>query len=141
MRALRPHLVLAVAAVVSLLGFLIGTPYAILDFASFRYDFGVQSGYGSSPWPGQESLPPWVSYSLSMVQGFGLLPLAMAAFGILLAVRRDRWVLATVMVIPAVYLLFMSTQRLFFVRFDLPVLPFLALMAGYAAHRLLELSP
>ncbi|HEX2924193.1 MAG TPA: glycosyltransferase family 39 protein, partial [Chloroflexota bacterium] len=51
------HLLLPAAGILSILAFLAGTPYAILDYPSFAADFSSQFGYGADVWNGQQSQP------------------------------------------------------------------------------------
>lgn len=129
-------LLLPAAGVVSLLAFLAGTPYALLDHPHFLAGFRSQFGYGAAPWQGQEAQPSAVLFLSTLVQGFGLVPLALALLGVALASGRSRWPLAILLSVPAAYLLFMSGQRLFFARFAIPLLPFVSILAGYAINEI-----
>lgn len=127
---------LAAGGLVSIAAFLAGTPYAVLDSSSFVADFRNQSGYGGSPWYGQEDQVPLLMYLSALARGFGPIALGLAATGLVLAVRTRRWPVAVLVSIPVAYLLFMSTQKLFFARFAIPTVPFVALFAGYAIQHL-----
>lgn len=126
----RRHLLLLAAAGMSLGGFLLGTPYALLDFPAFASDFRDQLSYGSEPWFGQQAEPSAQIFLTVLAWGLGLLPLLLAFWGGLSMGRREKGRLLLLLAVPASYFLFMSTQKLFFARFALPALPFLALLAG-----------
>jgi hypothetical protein len=131
---------LAAAYVASALAFVLGTPYSVLDWPTFSAGFARQLGFGSAPWFGQALTPTWLMYLTTLVQGFGLLPLLLALLGAASLTRRDRRPLALTLAFPLVYYLFMSHEGLFFARFAVPLLPFLAILAGkgavWASHHL-----
>lgn len=135
-RSMRHQVPLLAAGLASITGFVAGTPYSVLDFPSFVAGFRTQLGYGARPWDGQEAGIPLLMYLSTLLHGYGLAPLALSAVGVLLAARRHPARTALVLVIPVTYLLFMSTQQLFFVRFAITVLPFIAIPAGYAIDRI-----
>ena len=135
-RAWRHHLLLALAASVSLVAFLMGTPYALLDFRSFAADFQSQWGYGSERWIGQKEEPTAQLFLATLMWGLGLLPTALAVLGAALMSRRRPTAILLLLSVPAAYFAFISAQRLFFARFALPMLPFLCLLAGYAIEQL-----
>ena len=131
-RTPQGHSGLLLAAAASVAGFVLGTPYSVLDWPGFLYGFLKQYGFGREIWTGQEDAPSLLSYLKTLVQGFGVMPLVLSAAGVLiLGMGRDRTKCFLVTSVPAVYLAFMATQRLFFARFAIPILPFLALLAGY----------
>jgi hypothetical protein len=132
----RRHLLLPAAGALSVLAFLAGTPYALLDYPSFLADFRSQYGYGSDVWNGQQSQPTAQLFLSTLEWGLGLIPLILAAIGSLLMARRSGWRAALLLAIPVSYFVVMSAQKLFFARFALPALPFLCILAGYAIWRL-----
>jgi hypothetical protein len=129
------HTPLLLSGMVSVVGFLIGTPYAIFDFPFFIYDFTEQLGYGKIVWHGQVDQPVILHYLGTLLHGLGLVPIALAIVGAILALRYDQRPLAIILAIPVIYLLFMFNQRLYFSRFAIPLLPFATLLAGYAIYR------
>lgn len=134
----RRHLLLVAAGLLSLLAFLAGTPYALLDYPSFSADFLSQFGYGADVWNGQQTQPTAQLFLSALGWGLGVVPMLFAALAAILMIRRDGWRLALLLAIPASYFAAISVQKLFFARFALPVLPFLCLMAGYSAWKLAE---
>ncbi|MGE5619210.1 MAG: ArnT family glycosyltransferase [Sphingomonadaceae bacterium] len=136
----RPHILLALGGAASAVGFVLGTPYSVLDFPSFLAGFLSQYGLGAENWLGQQAQPTPILFLSTLLHGLGLLPMVFAGTGIVLALQRDRWRLALLLSTPLAYFSFMSTQRLFFARFAMPLLPYLALLAGYGLYRLTERS-
>jgi len=128
----RGYLLLAASGAMSLAAFVAGTPYAVLDSATFLSGFHSQFQYGAAPWRGQAAVASPLLFLSTLAQGFGVVPLALFGLGSVLAIRRDWRALAVILSAPTAYLLFMSTQRLFFARFAIPLLPFLAIPAGHA---------
>ncbi len=124
---------LGAAYVASTLAFVLGTPYSLLDWTSFSAGFLRQLGFGSAPWFGQAIAPIWWMYLATLLQGFGLIPLLLALLGATSFARRDQRPLALVAAFPVVYLLFMLHEELFFARFAIPLLPFVAILAGKGA--------
>jgi len=137
-RHLRSHLPMALAGFTSLAAFVAGTPYSALDFPSFLADFRSQFGYGGSLWHGQEAGSPAIAFLLALIQGYGLVPLALSLVGIAVGLRRSPRAIGLVASLPLCYFLFMANTQLFFARFALPLLPFLAVLGGFALARLVE---
>lgn len=134
------HLPLALAALASIAGFVAGTPYSVLDPSGFLGGFRSQYGYGGSPAVGQDDRLSPILYAEALAWGFGVVPLLLASVGALLAARQLPAHLVLALSIPAAYLGFMVTQQLFFARFANPLLPFLAMLAGYATVQIASLA-
>jgi 4-amino-4-deoxy-L-arabinose transferase-like glycosyltransferase len=132
---MRHHLILSAAVLASAFAFAIGTPYAVMDPHRFAADFWTQFSLGGEGWYGQQDEPSLLLFLKTLVQGFGLAPLILSAAAFLIARPSARWQLALIAAVPLLYLAFMSTQKLFFARFAIPLLPFLALLAGYSIQR------
>jgi hypothetical protein len=125
------------------LGFVAANPYALLNFDDFWFGIAHQSSAA-----GGETTTKLGStrgggvgfYVWTLTWGFGIVP-AVAAVGALLPLWKDDrrvWL----MLVPTVvlFLLFMSVQGRFFARWLLPVYPMIAVLAGYAGSRLVELA-
>ncbi len=123
---------LALAGGVSLAAYLAGTPHTVLDFPKFWADFRTQSNFMMERWEGQATLPPGVPYLLALGQGMGWVMLGLAAIGLGLLARRAPSAVLVLAAYPIAYLLFMLASELFFVRFALPVVPFLCILAACA---------
>jgi hypothetical protein len=114
-------------------GYLLGTPYTVLDFGHFVEDFRIQSGYGDGRWVGQPEGPVPLLYLTSLLQGFGALPLALALAGLVLAWREQRREAVLLLAFPLAYLAFLLPRALFFSRFAIPLLPACCLLAALGA--------
>ncbi|MCC6179057.1 MAG: glycosyltransferase family 39 protein [Chloroflexi bacterium] len=123
---------LALAGLVSLLAYLAGTPYTLLDAQKFLADFRTQSSFVDEGWEGQILLPPGVPYVLALGEGVGWVMPGLALVGLASLGRRQP--LATLVLVgyPVAYVSFMLRSELFFVRFALPVVPFLCVLAAAA---------
>jgi hypothetical protein len=124
---------LVLAAVAGVAGYLAGTPYTLLDWGRFWADFLEQYRFGESRWLGQPLEPVGLLYVVTLLQGFGAVPLGLALIGLAVACRERKAAAAVVLAFPIVYLLFLVPKALFFPRFVVPLLPFLALLAAYGA--------
>jgi hypothetical protein len=130
---LLPLLVpLILAGLVALLAYLAGTPFTVLDFAKWRADFLTQASFVDEGWEGQAKLPPGVPYLFGLGAGIGWVMLALSIVGAVVLLRRRPLVGAVLVSFPVAYLLFMQRSELFFIRFALPPVPFLCLLAAVA---------
>lgn len=105
--------------------FLIVCPFPIIDAPTFfaeLQDLAVKSG---ETWPGQE--PVWSGFLLAeaLYVSEGALGVLAALAGLILLVRQGRY---EILVFPVLYALLVITHALFFMRFALPLLPFMHLM-------------
>ncbi|HZO28857.1 MAG TPA: glycosyltransferase family 39 protein [Chloroflexota bacterium] len=131
---------LALAGLVALLAYLAGTPFTILDFAKWLADFRTQASFVDEGWEGQEKLAPGVPYVLALGAGLGWVMLGLSVVGAVVLARRRPAVVAVLAAFPVAYLLFMLRSELFFVRFALPAVPFLCLLAAVAVVGLAQLA-
>jgi hypothetical protein len=125
---------------VALLAYLAGTPFTILDFAKWRADFLTQASFVDEFWEGQARLAPGVPYLIGLGAGMGWVMLALALGGAAATLKRRPTVGLVLIAFPLAYFLFMLRSQLFFVRFALPVVPFLCLLAGAAVVWLGEIA-
>lgn len=132
-RRLRsPKLLLGIAAVFA--GFVIGSPYNLLDFHRFIADYRAQAalsagGTGSS-------LGYFLFQVLPVDFGWPLLMAAAIGFVLLAATRRRK--AALFLLFPVLYFAFISRYPRGFARYMIPEEPFIALLAAYALERLYE---
>ncbi|MCC7105991.1 MAG: glycosyltransferase family 39 protein [Chloroflexi bacterium] len=132
---------LLAAGIVALLAYLLGTPYTVLDWKTFWGDFLVQRRFSRLGWEGQSSDPVSWLHLTTLVQGFGPVALVLSVVGAALLTWRRPLSAGVLLGYPLVYLAFMLTVHLFFARFVVPVLPFLALAAAFAVVELARLAP
>lgn len=122
---------LALAAFAVVAGFLLATPYALLDWPAFRVGLAFEFNHYSTGHPGMEGRAlQWYLGHLGVTGGL-LLPLALAA--VVQGCRARRADTLLVAAFPLLYLAFIS---LFAVRNDrtlLPALPAFALLAAGGA--------
>ena len=127
---------LALAGACGLGGYLLGTPYTLLDFELFSRDFREQHGLGAAPSWGQPEGAVPLLYLGTLLQGFGALPLGLALVGLAVGWRRRPAEAVLLAAFPAAYLLFMLPKAVFYPRLAIPLLPFCAVLAGYGAAEL-----
>ena len=129
---------IAVAGLVAGAAYLAGTPYTILDFPKWLADFRTQASFVGEGWEGQEKLPPGLPYLFALGAGLGWAMLGLSVLGVARLARRTPAVAAVLAAYPVAYLLFMLRSELFFVRFALPVVPFLCLLAAVSVVALAQ---
>jgi hypothetical protein len=123
----------------ALVAFLIANPYAVLDFSSFINGVKQQASetdaakLGSSPVGGIDY------YLWTFTWGFGWAPAVASFVGAVLLMLRRKLALAVVLIpAPIVFIIFMGEQARYFGRWLLPILPIVAILAGYAAVELIR---
>ena len=114
------------------LGFVLGTPYALLTPRAFVLGLLDEVGeihtvqYGNEgDWPA-----PLFHLAHSLPEAMGLPLLALAVGGIVLALHRRRPIDLIVLAFPLPYFVIISTWSSRFERYAMPLLPFLALAAA-----------
>jgi len=133
----------------SAVGFLVVTPYALLDLPRFLLGFGHESGKVFTGMAGIAVSPLaylW-TYHLrySILPGIGLLPAVLAAWGFVLALRRpDPAPRLLTVIIAVLYTVFESSPYKpppNADRYVVPMLPFLAILAADALNELRARAP
>ncbi len=125
----------------ALLGFVLGTPFSLLDFREFRGGFLAQLGMGQAPWSGQALDPTAWQFLTGIAQGSGLVASGLALVGIALLLRYHRRGAALLLSFLLPYFVFMSAMDLFFVRWVVPAMPFVALLAAHGLEEILSAVP
>ncbi len=137
----RDHLPLVAAGAVALLTFLLANPFALLDYSTFLQQFVGQYAWTSDPYDTSDlSMGGVILRALSV----GTSPWMLAAFllGLALLLIRQPGKALLVGSFPLAYLaFFLLGSSLFYARFALPVVPFVALLAAYAAVRIAQGVP
>lgn len=118
--------------------FFLLNPFALVDPGTFRSQIGGQSGQASNAKLGQDDVPGWLYYLWTLTWGFGWVPALAAAAGGVLAFRDDRRRALILIAFPLFLFLFLGAQGRFFGRWLLPAYPMLAIVAAYAAVRLVD---
>ena len=131
---------IGLAGLVAIVAYLVGTPFTILDFPKWLADFRTQASFVDEGWEGQAKLAPGVPYVLALLAGLGGVMLGLALAGVALLVRSRPAAAAVLLAFPVAYLLFMLRSELFFVRFALPAVPFLCLLAAVAVVGLAQVA-
>jgi Dolichyl-phosphate-mannose-protein mannosyltransferase len=127
------------AGAAAVLVFLVFNPYFFLDLKTALHQLRGQAELaGEQDKFGQENDTGVLYYLDSLTWGLGWAAALAAAAGAMLLARHDRFRLALLLVFPVALFLYLSVQSRFFGRWLLPVYPALALLAGYAVVRAIE---
>lgn len=137
----RPLAGLSLAATAALVGFVIGTPYSVLDFAAFRGGFLSQLDLGGSAWSGQSAEATAWQFLAGAVHGGGAVVALLALVGVIGILVGSRAQAALLLSFPLCYFGFMSAMDLFFVRWVVPVIPFVALWVARGVETVLPWVP
>lgn len=118
--------------------FLLICPFPLIDPQTFFAEIEKLSAAAAKPWPGQDA--SWSGWQLlkAVVLSEGVLSSLLALFGGWVWFHEKKW--APFLFIVA-YFLLAAMHPLFFVRFALPVLPWIALFAACGALMLAEKLP
>ena len=126
---------LLLAGLAAVGGFLIGTPYALLDRKTFLFDKdprgflwqfkNMQGHLGAEAANGW-----WFHFSITLRRGLGPILLGMAALGIILALRRHRRRDLLLLSFPVFYFLYVGSWTVVYGRFMIPILPMLCVLAA-----------
>ena len=129
-----------VAGAAALAAFLVLNPFFLLDLKTALHQLRGQAELaGNQDKFGQEGDTGALYYLDSLTWGLGWAAALAAAAGAVLLARRDRARLALLLIFPVALFVYLSFQSRFFGRWLLPVYPALALLAGYATVRAIEL--
>ena len=112
--------------------FLLTSPYSLLEFREFVADVTFESRHLAE---GHKVILArgWIHHVTSSLRyGVGLPLLCTGILGMLLLIVRDRRKGALVAAFPLSYYLLVGSGYTVFVRYIIPVVPFLCLTAGYA---------
>jgi hypothetical protein len=130
---------LAVVALAAGLGFLVTTPYALLDHQRFLTDLRLQRKWANSGvLVGETQSSGYAYYAWVLTWGFGWLPLAAAAGGAVHMLARERRLAAVLLPAPLMLFIFMGGQFRYFGRWMVPLVPMLCLIAAYGAVKLVD---
>ena len=137
----RSHLPLLAAAGAALGGFLLGNPYALLDYPAFIKGFTGQYGWAGDPYSTTD-LSMALVIGRALWVGAGPVVLVAAVLGLAVALARISRPALLLAAFPAAYLaFFLLKSELFYARFALPLIPFVAILAAYGAVALARRLP
>jgi len=125
---------LTAAAVACLVCLLALNPFIVVELDKFWANFTGQSAQAATTKLGQTG-SAWVGYPVTLLWGFGVVPLFLAALGLVLAWRREWARTLLVIAFPVILYVAMAVQGRYFGRWMLPIYPALAVLAGHAAMR------
>lgn len=140
---------LVLAGAVSILGFLIGTPYALLDRKTFLFKEDARGFLwqlqGMKSHVGAEALNGWwFHFSDSLKNGLGLGILILVVLGVVLVLIRRQRAQLFLLLFPVLYFLYVGSWRVVYSRFMIPILPMLCILAvlpvGYVWQKLTRRS-
>lgn len=129
---------IVVIGFLSVFAFLLICPFPILDTPTFMDEMKKLSTAASAGWQGQDKV--WSGFLLleSVIRSEGVLSILMTFFGGYVLIRQKQWLFV---LFPALYLLMLIVNPLYFTRFCLPLLPWIALAAAYGLNSLLSHIP
>jgi hypothetical protein len=113
-----------------LVGLLAGMPELLSSPGEIWQGVLEQARLGASRWNGQSVAPIPALYAETLLHGAGAATVAAALLGLVRLLRTDPWRSAALLACPVVYLALMVRNELFFARFVLPLLPFVALFGA-----------
>jgi len=119
----------------SVVVFLLICPFPIIDPSTFWVEIGDLVQKSGQTWPGQE--PVWSGFLLveALYTSEGYLGLLFALLGIGMLIQRKQF---GVIIFPLLYTLLVITQSLFFMRFAMPLLPWMAVFAAVGIDGVVE---
>ncbi len=113
------------------LAFLVTTPYALLDFGTFKKDILFESRHYSTRHIGADTgADSYKSYFLFLIDGFGIIPFIISIAGIGCLMVKDRKKGFFLLLFPLVFFLFIGRYKVHFARNLLAVIPFLSVFSG-----------
>jgi hypothetical protein len=131
---------LGIASVAGVAAFLISVPGVFLEPGVFLDDIQRLSVTSQEVRKlGQSQESGMVYYLWTLTWGIGWLPSLFAVIGAILLAHRWRAAAAVLVPAPILFLFFMGSQHVFFGRYLIPILPFVALLAAYAVGELAQL--
>ena len=117
-----------------LFAFLLVCPWVFLDYKSFLSGIISQYYISKHDWICIPQSNSYLFYIKTVIWGYGLLPFIFSLIGFVFLRSRIKE-LFILIIFPLVYFLFMGSSRLFFIRYALPLLPFLCVSSAYGIIR------
>lgn len=115
-----------------LVGFFLFCPWILLDYRTFWGQFAEQFMFSKHLWPGASSTVSYIQYFFTLLWGYGLLPFCFFIIGsVSLWREKEKQKLLLILCFPLFYYLPLGAMKLFFVRFAIPLIPYLCLLSAY----------
>lgn len=118
----------------AVLVFLLGTPFAVLDWPAFVTGLANISAHLRDGHAAFEGRGWWVHVTTSLGLGLGWPMLVAGTVGLVAIAARDRRTGVLVILFPLAYYALVGSGRTTFARYILPVVPFLCLGAGWTVR-------
>ena len=112
-------------------------PFIAVELDKFWANFTGQSAQAATAKLGQTG-SAWLGYPVTLLWGFGVVPLLLAVAGLVPAWRGNRARTLLLIAFPAVLYVAMAMQGRYFGRWMLPAYPALAVLAAYGASRVVD---
>ena len=144
MRAVRPARAarfVGLALAGGLAGLLVGMPEWLWATPVVLEGMAEQARIGTSPWVGQPEEPVPILFGRTVAHGIGWPTVVAALVGLAWITRASPWRALVLLVCPVIYLAVMLRNELFFARFALPLLPFVAIFAGIGVAQFAAWQP
>ena len=113
-----------------LFAFLVVCPWAFLDSQNFFAGIIDQYNISRQNWLSVPQSDSYLLYIKTVIWGYGLFPFIFSLIGFAFLWPRMKEFLL-LMIFPCAYFLLMGSSRFFFVRYALPLLPFLCVTSAY----------
>ena len=112
-------------------GFLMFTPFAVLDFSTFWHDVMAESLHLDEGHAGLAVGRGWWYHAVyTLPGGVGWPMLSGAVLGFVVVWRKDVWLAVVLMAFPIVFYLVAGKGQTVFVRYMVPVLPFVCVLCA-----------
>jgi hypothetical protein len=131
----KPVRLVGIAAMAMVGAFLLGTPFALLDAATFVRDFRYELSHLAEGHYVDVGNAYVHHLTASLRYGLGAPLLAAGLFGVLVAFVQDRRQAAVIFAFPILYYAAIGRGETAFYRYILPVVPFLCVGAGLLCER------
>ena len=124
-----------------LLGFVLPSPYVVLDYRRFWHDFARQSAILGRGWLGFEHVGNgyWYNFNVNLVGALGVALLVVALGGLVLALWRHTPADMVVVPYAILYFVYVSSWHVLPNRYLIPIVPLLLLLAARLCVALLHL--
>lgn len=121
------------AAMASVVGFVAGSPFVVLDWRGFARDLGAEAAHMRAGHLGFELVQNhWTEVFANVLETGGLALLVLAAAGVVTVCLKKDVFGRSLVVTLAILLFFAASSNVLFARYLIPMLPVAALLAAHA---------